>query len=75
MLHHSQLPKNLWGEAIQLIVWLKNRTSIRALGKTTPYEQLYGQNPILEECPSGGNVYGSRTRAQNSMDALQKRDG
>ena len=32
MLHYTQLPKNLWGEAIMFAVWLKNRTSTRALG-------------------------------------------
>jgi hypothetical protein len=41
LLHQSKLPKNLWGEAIHHAVWLKNRTSTRALpdGKT-PYELL-----------------------------------
>ncbi len=27
ILHHSELPKSLWGEAIMFAVWLKNRTS------------------------------------------------
>jgi gag-polypeptide of LTR copia-type/Integrase core domain/GAG-pre-integrase domain len=31
VLHHSKLPKNLWGEALHFIVWLKNRTSTRVL--------------------------------------------
>ena len=26
ILHYSQLPKSLWGEAIMFVVWLKNRT-------------------------------------------------
>ena len=55
LLHHSQLPKNLWGEAIHFVVWLKNRTSTRALGKTTtPYEQLYGSKPDLGGVPEWG---------------------
>jgi transposase InsO family protein len=54
VLHHSQLPKNLWGEAIHFIVWLKNRTTTRALGKITPYEQLYGSKPDLGGVPEWG---------------------
>ena len=54
VLHHSQLPKNLWGEAVNFIVWLKNRTTTRALGKTTPYEQLYGSKPDLGGVPEWG---------------------
>ena len=42
ILHQADLPKNLWGEAIQFAVWLKNRTSTKALGNVTPYERLYG---------------------------------
>ena len=54
VLHHSQLPKNLWGEAIQFVVWLKNRTTTRALGKITPYEQLYKSKPDLGGVPEWG---------------------
>ena len=47
-LHASGLPKFLWGEAVSHVVWLKNRTTTRALpeGKT-PYEMLYGTKPDL----------------------------
>jgi transposase InsO family protein len=54
VLHASQLPKSLWGEAIQFIVWLKNRVITRALGKVTPYEQLYGSKPDLGGVPEWG---------------------
>lgn len=48
MLHASKLPKNLWGEAINHAVWLKNRTPTKSLpnGKT-PYEMLYKKKPDL----------------------------
>ena len=48
LLHASKLPKNLWGEAITHVVWLKNRTPTRALpdGKT-PYKMLYNKRPNL----------------------------
>jgi hypothetical protein len=47
-LHASGLPKFLWSEAISHVVWLKNRTTTRALpeGKT-PYEMLYKTKPDL----------------------------
>ena len=54
MLHQSELPKNLWAEAIHFAIWLKNRTSTRALGNTTPYERLYGQKPNLANVPEWG---------------------
>jgi hypothetical protein len=54
MLHAAQLPKNLWAEAIQHAVWLKNRTSTKALGNSTPYEQLTGNKPNLANIPEWG---------------------
>ncbi len=42
MLHTSGLPKNLWGEALKHTVWLKNRTSTRALNGKTLYKMLHG---------------------------------
>ena len=54
MLHHAQLSKNLWGEAIMFAVWLKNRTSTRALGNVTPFERLYGSKPDLGGVPEWG---------------------
>jgi len=54
MLHHSQLSKNLWEEAIQFIVWLKNHTTTWALGKITPYKQLHGSKPNLRGGPEWG---------------------
>ena len=54
MLHYAELPKNLWGEAILFAVWLKNRTSTRALGNVTPFERLYGEKPDLGGVPEWG---------------------
>jgi transposase InsO family protein len=69
VLHHSQLPKNLWGEAIHFIVWLKNRTTTRALGKITPYEQLHGSKPDLGGVPEWGQ------RIWVHLDSGSKLDG
>src|SRR6266702_2233088 len=54
MLYQADLPKNLWAEAINFAVWLKNRTSTKALGNITPYERLYGQKPNLSNVPEWG---------------------
>jgi hypothetical protein len=47
MLHASQLPKFLWGEAVKHTVYLKSRTLTKALDGMTPYEAFYGKKPNL----------------------------
>lgn len=54
MLHQADLPKNLWAEAINFAVWLKNRTTTKTLGSITPYKRLYGQKPNLGSVPEWG---------------------
>lgn len=59
LLRVSSIPENLWPEAIQHAVWLKNRAPARALRKKdakTPYEALKGDKPTL----SRERVWGSR---------------
>jgi hypothetical protein len=55
----SRIPENLWPEAIQHAVWLKNRAPARALRKKdaiTPYEALKGAKPTLTR----ERIWGSR---------------
>ena len=47
ILHQANLPKTLWAKAVLHMVWLKNRTSTKALGTVTPYEKLYKEKPNL----------------------------
>ena len=54
VLHHSSLPKFLWGEAVLHAVWLKNRTSTRALKSLTPFEALTGKKLNLSNLPEWG---------------------
>jgi len=54
ILHQAGLPKNLWAEAINFAMWLKNRTSTKALGNSTPFERLYGEKPNLAKVPEWG---------------------
>ena len=54
ILHHSSLPKTLWGEGVLFAVWLKNRTSTHVLGNVTLYERLYWDKPNLGGVPKWG---------------------
>jgi hypothetical protein len=59
LLRTSKIPENLWPEAIQHAVWLKNRAPARALRKKdakTPYEALRGVRPTLTR----ERIWGSR---------------
>ena len=55
LLHQSELPKDLWGEAITHVVWLKNRMPTRTLpdGKM-PYKMLYRKKPSLQKLQNWG---------------------
>jgi hypothetical protein len=59
LLRVSSIPANLWPEAFQHAIWLKNRSPARALrkkDKKTPWEALYGQQPSLDR----ERIWGSR---------------
>ena len=51
MLHASQLPEFLWGEAVKHAIYLKNRTSTKALDNKTPFKVFYGVKPNLRGLP------------------------
>ena len=69
ILHQAGLPKNLWAEAILFAVWLKNRTSTKALGNVTPFEKLYGQKPNLANVPEWGQQVWVYNAAGSKLDA------
>ena len=69
MLHQADLPKNLWAEAIHFAVWLKNRTSTKALGNVTPYERLYGRKPNLGSIPEWGQYVWVHNPKGSKLDA------
>ena len=54
IMHQAGLLKSLWAEAIHFAVWVKNRTSTKALGQVTPYEQLYSEKPNFVNVPEWG---------------------
>ena len=49
MLHSTQLPKHLWGEALMHLVWLKSCTSTKVLETTTLLEALTSVKPNLSD--------------------------
>jgi hypothetical protein len=51
VMHVSGLPKNLWGEGIKHVVYVKNRSIMRSLEGKTPYEMLMGKKPHLGDLP------------------------
>jgi transposase InsO family protein len=54
ILHASELPKFLWAEAVKHAVYLKNRTSTRALTSMTPFQAMFGAKPDLSNLPEWG---------------------
>ena len=69
VLHHSGLPKSLWGEAVYHATWLKNHTSTRAIGNITPHERLYGEKPNLGRVPEWGQRIWVHTNTGSKLDA------
>ena len=73
LLHASKLPKNLWGEAITHVVWLKNRISTRALpDKKTPYKMLNRRKPNLANLREWGEVVWVHTTEGNKLEGRAK---
>lgn len=52
VLHASDLPKNLWGEALLHVVWMENQLATMALDGKTPYKMLYRKKPNLGDLSS-----------------------
>ena len=73
LLHSSKLPKNLWGEAINHVTWLKNRTLTHALpeGKT-PYKMLYNKKLNMRELQEWGNQVWIHTPSGTKLDRCSK---
>ena len=72
MLHHSGLPKFLWGEAILHAVWLKNCTSTHALKNLTPFEVLTGKKPNLLNLPEWGTKVWVHDNGNSKLEGQSK---
>ena len=69
LLIQADLPKFLWAEAVQFVVWLKNRSLTRAIGNVTPYERLTGQKPNLAGVPEWGQRVWVHNDSGTKLDA------
>jgi len=69
MLHHAELPKSLWGEAVLFAVWLKNRTTTKALGNMTPFEKFNKFKPDLSGVPEWGQQVWAHSTDGTKLDA------
>jgi len=67
LLHASGLPKSLWGEAVRHVVWLLNRTSMKAVAGNTPYEAAFGKKPDLSKVREWGEKIWIRTEKGNKL--------
>ena len=48
MLHHAKLPLFLWAEAVNTIVYLRNRSPTSRFKGETPYERWHGVKPKVD---------------------------
>jgi len=69
ILHQASLPKNLWAEAIQFAVWLKNHTSTKALGNVTLHKQLNKEKPNFAKVPEWGQQVWIYNASSTKLDA------
>lgn len=69
LLHGSGLPKNLWGEALRHVIWLKNRTSTTSVEGMTPFEAATGKKPDLSALPEWGCAVWVHTKENSKLDA------
>jgi len=56
VLSDTKLPKKLWTEILQTVIYVKNRSPVRPLGSKTPYEVLYGKKPDLSNLRIPGYI-------------------
>ena len=49
VLSDTKLPKKMWMEILETVIYVKNRSPCRPLGSKTPYEVLYGKKPDLSD--------------------------
>lgn len=70
LLINSNLPKNLWGEAILTATYLYNRTPSSSIGFKTPYELKYKELPDLDNI----RIFGSLVYYKEPSNFIKKLD-
>ena len=56
ILHAKDLPKRLWAEAINTVVYILNRTINHQLGNVTPYEKYFKEKPSVQHLQVFGSL-------------------
>jgi hypothetical protein len=54
LLLHANAPLSLWGEALNLAVYIRNRTPLKQLDGLTPFESLNGYKPTTDKLHTFG---------------------
>jgi len=70
MLQGKGLPNGFWVEAINTIVYFKNRSPTKCLNFKTAFEALYGYKPVVDHLM----VFGSKAFAHICKDDRKKLD-
>jgi len=73
MLHDSGLPHFLWGEALHHAVYLKNRSSTRALDDSTPLEILTHSKPNISHLHPWGCEVWVHDKSGSKLDGRSKK--
>ena len=57
MLKAKDLPRELWGEAISIVVYILNRSSSKTLQGQTPHEKWTGIKPSVDHMRTFGSIF------------------
>jgi hypothetical protein len=70
MLDESKVPKNFWGEVVQIVVNILNKAHIRVKNNETPYELWHGRPTSIKHFKN----FGSKCYIKRNEDNLGKSD-
>ena len=65
MLHHKNLPENLWEEVVSTTVYILNRSPTKAVLNMTPYEAWFNRKPTVDHFKVFGCVAYSHIPKEN----------
>ena len=61
MLKAKNLPRELWGEAVNIAVYILNRSSSKTLQGQTPHEIWIGRKPSVDHMRTSGSIVRVKT--------------
>jgi hypothetical protein len=56
MLKEKKLPGTFWGEAMNCVVYILNRTVTKGTNENTPYELWTGSTPVVQDLRTFGCI-------------------